>query len=101
MAEQPAIEPMHQFLIHKIVQGPVFNIGGLSVDMSITNSVASMIAGALILVVFFMLTAKRQIVPNRGQAMAEAIYNIVDRVLVGPIIGEHGKPYVPYLLKLG
>jgi F-type H+-transporting ATPase subunit a len=100
MADQPAIEPMHQFLIHKIVQGPVFNIGGLSVDMSITNSVASMIAGAIILVAFFMLTAKRQIVPNRGQALAEAVYNIVDRVLVGPIVGEHGKPYVPYLLTL-
>jgi F-type H+-transporting ATPase subunit a len=100
MAEQPAIEPMHQFLIHKIVQGPVFHVGGVEFDMSITNSVASMIAGAIILVAFFMLTAKREIVPNRGQAMAEAIYNIVDRVLVGPIIGEHGKPYVPYLLSL-
>ena len=100
MADQPAIEPMHQFLIHKIVQGPVFNIGGFEFDMSITNSVASMIAGAIILVAFFMLTAKRQIVPNRGQALAEALYNIVDRVLVGPIVGEHGKPYVPYLLTL-
>jgi F-type H+-transporting ATPase subunit a len=100
MADQPAIEPMHQFLIHKIVQGPVFNIGGLSVDMSITNSVASMIAGAIIVVAFFMLTAKREIVPNRGQALAEALYNIIDRVLVGPIIGEHGKPYVPYLFTL-
>ena len=100
MAEQPAIEPMHQFLIHKIVQGPVFNIGGLSVDMSITNSVVSMIAGALILVTFFLLTAKREIVPNRGQALAESLYNIVDRVLVGPIIGEHGKPYVPYIFTL-
>ena len=100
MAEKPAIEPMHQFLIHKIVQGPVFHIGGLEFDMSITNSVMSMIVGALILVVFFMLTAKREIVPNRGQAMAESLYNIVDRVLVGPIVGEHGKPYVPYLLTL-
>jgi len=100
MAQQPAIEPMHQFLIHKIVQGPVFNIGGLSVDMSITNSVVSMIAGALILVIFFLLTAKREIVPNRGQALAESLYNIVDRVLVGPIIGEHGKPYVPYIFAL-
>jgi F-type H+-transporting ATPase subunit a len=100
MADQPAIEPMHQFLIHKIVQGPVFNVGGLTFDMSITNSVASMIAGAVILVAFFMLTAKRQIVPNRGQALAEALYNIIDRVLVGPIIGEHGKPYVPYLFTL-
>jgi F-type H+-transporting ATPase subunit a len=100
MAEQPAIEPMHQFLIHKIVQGPVFHVGGIEFDMSITNSVVSMIVGALILVVFFMLTAKREIVPNRGQAMAESLYNIVDRVLVGPIVGEHGKPYVPYLLTL-
>jgi F-type H+-transporting ATPase subunit a len=100
MADQPAIEPMHQFLIHKIVQGPVFNVGGLTFDMSITNSVASMIAGAVILVAFFMLTAKREIVPNRGQALAEALYNIIDRVLVGPIIGEHGKPYVPYLFTL-
>ena len=100
MADQPAIEPMHQFLIETIVQGPVFNVGGLTFDLSITNSVVSMVAGALILVTFFMLTARREIVPNRGQALAESLYNIVDRVLVSPIIGEHGKPYVPYLLGL-
>lgn len=100
MADQPAIEPMHQFLIEKIVQGPVFNVGGVEFDLSITNSVVSMVAGALILVTFFMLTARREIVPNRGQALAESLYNIVDRVLVSPIIGEHGKPYVPYLLGL-
>jgi F-type H+-transporting ATPase subunit a len=100
MAEQPAIEPMHQFMIHKIVQGPVFNVGGLTVDMSITNSVASMIAGAIILMVFLALTARGQIVPNRGQALAEALYNIVDRVLVTPIIGHGGKPYIPYLFTL-
>ena len=100
MAQQPAIEPMHQFLIHKIVQGPVFNVGGVSFDMSITNSVMSMIVGAALLVGFFMLTARREIVPNRGQALAESVYNIVDRVLVHPIIGDGGKPYVPYLLTL-
>jgi len=100
MADQPAIEPMHQFLIHKIIQGPVFTVGGIQFDMSITNSVVSMIVGAVLLVAFFALTAKREIVPNRGQALAESVYNIVDRVLVGPIIGEHGKPYVPYLLTL-
>jgi F-type H+-transporting ATPase subunit a len=100
MAQQPAIEPMHQFLIHKIIQGPVFHVGGLAVDMSITNSVASMIAGAVILIAFFALTARREIVPNRGQALAESLYNIVDRVLVGPIIGHGGKPYVPYIFTL-
>lgn len=100
MANQPAIDPMHQFLIHKIVELPTFHVGKLAVDMSITNSVASMIAGAIILVAFFALTARREIVPNRGQALAESLYNIIDRVLVGPIIGPEGKPYVPYIFAL-
>jgi F-type H+-transporting ATPase subunit a len=100
MANQPAIDPMHQFLIHKIVELPTFHVGKLAFDMSITNSVASMIAGAAILILFFVLTARREIVPNRGQALAESLYNIIDRVLVGPIIGPEGKAYVPYIFAL-
>ena len=100
MAEQPAIDPMHQFLVQKIWQGPVFEIGGITFDMSITNSVASMIAGALILMAFFAFTARGQIVPNRGQAFAEAIYGIVDKLLVSSIIGPAGRPYIPYLFTL-
>jgi F-type H+-transporting ATPase subunit a len=100
MAEQPAIDPMHQFMVQKIFEGPKFEVGGLTFDMSITNSVASMIGGAVILMLFFVLTAKGKIVPDRGQAMAEGLYNIVDRVLVTPIIGHHGRPYIPYLLWL-
>jgi F-type H+-transporting ATPase subunit a len=91
---------MEQFMVHKIVDLPVVHIGGMALDMSITNSVASMIAGAVILVLFFALTARREIVPNRGQALAESLYNIIDRVLVGPIIGHEGKPYVPYIFSL-
>jgi F-type H+-transporting ATPase subunit a len=100
MADAPKIDPMHQFLIHKIWDGPVFQIGGLTVDMSITNSVAAMFVGAAAMVSFFLLTARGQLVPNRGQAAAEGIYNIVDRVLVTPIIGHHGRPYIPYLFTL-
>jgi F-type H+-transporting ATPase subunit a len=100
MAEQPAIDPMHQFLIKELIPGPHFEIGGVVFNMSITNSVASMIAGAIMLMAFFAFTARGQIVPNRGQALAEALYNIVDRVLVTPIIGEHGRPYIPYLFTL-
>ncbi|HEX3364417.1 F0F1 ATP synthase subunit A [Phenylobacterium sp.] len=100
MSNQPAIQPMEQFMVHKIVDLPVVHIGGMAIDMSITNSVASMIAGAVILVLFFALTARREIVPNRGQALAESLYNIIDRVLVGPIIGHEGKPYVPYIFSL-
>lgn len=100
MATQPAIDPMEQFVVHKLVDLPTVHIGSLAIDMSITNSVASMIAGAILIVLFFALTARREIVPNRGQAVAEALYNIVDRVLVGPILGHAGRPYVPYLFTL-
>jgi F-type H+-transporting ATPase subunit a len=100
MSNQPAIQPMEQFMVHKIVDLPVVHIAGKAIDLSITNSVASMIAGAVILVLFFALTARREIVPNRGQALAESLYNIIDRVLVGPIIGHEGKPYVPYIFSL-
>jgi F-type H+-transporting ATPase subunit a len=100
MAQTPAIDPMEQFAIHKIVELPSFHLGGLTVDMSITNSVASMIACAILLMVFFALTARREVVPNRGQAAAEALYNVIDRVLVGPILGPDGRQYVPYLLAL-
>jgi F-type H+-transporting ATPase subunit a len=91
---------MHQFMVHKIVDLPVLHIGSFALDMSITNSVVSMIVGAAILIAFFALTARREIVPNRGQALAESLYNIIDRVLVGPIVGHGGKPYVPYILTL-
>jgi len=100
MAEQPAIDPMHQFLIQELIPGPKFEIAGVAFNMSITNSVASMLGGAILLVAFFLLTARGQIVPNRAQAVAEALYNIVDRVLVMPIIGPGGRPYIPYLFTL-
>lgn len=100
MADAPKIDPMHQFLIQKIWDGPVFQIGGLTFDMSITNSVVAMFVGASAMVLFFALSAKGQLVPNRAQAAAEGLYNIVDRVLVTPIIGHHGRPYIPYLFTL-
>lgn len=100
MADAPKIEPMHQFMVQKWIQGPQFDVGGIHFDMSITNSVASMLVGAAALIAFFVLTARNQVVPNRGQAVAEAFYNIVDRSLVTPIIGHHGRPYIPYLLTL-
>lgn len=100
MAEGPKIDPMHQFLIQKIWDGPVFQVGGVTFDMAITNAVVAMWVGAAVLVSFFLLTARGQIVPNRAQAAVEGLYNIVDRVLVTPIIGPHGRPYIPDLFTL-
>jgi F-type H+-transporting ATPase subunit a len=100
MAEAPAIDPMHQFLVHKIVDLPPLNLGGFVLDMSITNSVVMMLVGTALLMLFLLLTARGQVVPNRAQALGEAVYNIVDRVLVLPIIGPKGRPYIPFLFTI-
>jgi len=75
-------------------------LGGLNIDMSITNSVATMIIGAVLLMAFIAATAQRKLVPNRAQATVEALYGIVDSVLVTPIIGVHGRPYIPFIFTL-
>lgn len=100
MAEQPAIDPMHQFLVHKIVDIPPVNIGGFMLDLSITNSIGTLLIGAALLMVFLALTARGEIVPNRAQAAAEALYGIIDNVLVTPIIGAGGRPYIPFIFTI-
>lgn len=100
MAEQPKIDPMHQFVIHKIVDLPPVHIGGLAIDMSITNSILAMLVGAGLLIMFLMLTARRELVPNRAQAVAEALYGIVDNILITPIIGVKGRPYIPFVFTI-
>jgi|WetSurMetagenome_2_1015567.scaffolds.fasta_scaffold42005_2 F-type H+-transporting ATPase subunit a len=95
-----AIDPMHQFLIHKIVDLPPIHIGGLSLDLSITNSVVTMFAGALIISGFFLMSARRQIVPGRMQALSEMFYGLIDGVLVGPIMGHNGRPYIPFVFTI-
>ncbi|MET0336798.1 MAG: F0F1 ATP synthase subunit A [Caulobacter sp.] len=100
MADAPKIDPMHQFLVHKIVDLPPIHIGGFPLDMSITNSVMMMLIGLVLLIAFIVLTARGEVVPNRAQALGEAVFNIVDRVLVLPIIGPGGRPYVPFIFSL-
>jgi F-type H+-transporting ATPase subunit a len=100
MAQQPAIDPMHQFLIHKIVDIPPVNIGGFMLDLSITNSIFTLLIGTLVLMAFIALTAQGRIVPNRAQASVEALYGIIDNVLVTPIIGHGGKPYIPFVFTI-
>ena len=96
-----AIDPMHQFLIRKVVSITPVQIPGLgSLDMSITNSVVAMMAAAAIICVFLLLAARRQIVPGRLQSLGESLYGIVDTVLVEPIIGPQGKPYVPFVFTI-
>ena len=95
-----AIEPMNQFMIHKLVQGPTFALGGITFDMSITNSVAYMIGASLLITVFFLAASRKAIVPGRLQALAETLYDLVDKGLTGPMIGDRGRPFLPFVFTL-
>ncbi|MDR3511110.1 MAG: F0F1 ATP synthase subunit A [Caulobacteraceae bacterium] len=95
-----AIEPMNQFMIHKIVDLPPVHVGGLALDLSITNSVLYMLIASGLITIFFLTAARGAIVPGRMQAMAETLYDLVDKGLTGPMIGDRGRPFLPFVFTL-
>jgi F-type H+-transporting ATPase subunit a len=96
-----AIEPMHQFMIHKLVDLPALAVPGLgAIDMSITNSVATMIGATLLITVFFLASARGAVVPGRLQAMGEVLYDLVDKGLTGSMIGDRGRPFLPFIFTI-
>jgi len=96
-----AIEPMEQFMIHRIMKvGPVHVPGIGELDLSITNSVAFMLFASALITVFFLVAARREIVPGRLQALAETVYDLVDKGLTGPMIGDRGRPFLPFIFTL-
>ena len=94
------IDPLHQFLVTKVVELPPIQIGGFTLDMSITNSVVMMIVAATLLSLVLGLASKRELVPGRLQAVGEGFYGVIDSTLVTPIIGHNGKPYIPFIFTI-
>jgi F-type H+-transporting ATPase subunit a len=93
-------DPMHQFQIQKVVDLPAVEVFGQTIDMSITNSVLAMlIAVGLTLLFFTLTTARAEIVPGRGQVMAEGLFTLIDN-MVESIIGHDGRKFLPYVLTL-
>lgn len=98
-----AIEPMEQFMVQRISWLPPLgaDVPGLGhVDLSITNSVATMIAAAAGISLFFLVSAQGKVVPGRLQAFGEIVYDLVDKGLTGPMIGDRGRPFLPYVFAL-
>jgi len=96
-----AIEPMEQFLVTRIVPLAPIRVPGLGlVDLSITNSVAFMLIAAVLISGFFLISARRALVPGRMQALAEMLYGMVDGTLTGAIIGERGRAFLPFVFTL-
>ena len=100
MASAPPITPMEQFLVRPIVRFPALHLGGFTLDMSITNATLAMAFAALVICSFLLLAGKRAVVPGRLQAVGEALFELIDRTLVAPIIGHAGRPYVPFVFTI-
>jgi F-type H+-transporting ATPase subunit a len=95
------IQPMEQFLIKKLVPIEPFNVPGVGlVDLSITNSVATMLFAAFAISIFFVAAARGKLVPGRLQSLAETLYDLADKGLTGPMIGDRGRPFLPYVFAL-
>jgi len=95
------IQPMEQFLIKKLVAFPAFNVPGVGlIDLSITNSVATMIFAAALICVFFLAAGRGKVVPGRVQAFGEILYDLADKGLTGPMIGDRGRPFLPFIFAL-
>ena len=94
------IDPMHQFMIQKIVELPSVTVPGLgAIDLSITNSIAAMLLAATLITVFYAFAGKGAVIPGRLQTTGELLYGLVDG-LAGSIIGHEGKKYLPFIFTL-
>lgn len=91
-----AIDPMHQFEIHRI--GDPIVIGGY--DVSFTNSALWMTITAVLVSVFLLLAMRpRALVPGRLQSAAEVFYEMIAN-MVRTNVGKEGRAYFPFIFSL-
>jgi F-type H+-transporting ATPase subunit a len=90
-----AIDPIHQFAIHKVVDLPLV----MGFDLSITNSVVWMALAAVVFTGLFALSARGAVVPGRGQVVGEMLYGLVEG-LTSSMIGHEGKKFLPLVFTL-
>lgn len=93
--------PMHQFEIHPVLTLPTVNVPGLgAIDLSINNSILSMMIAAGLIVLFFSaVTAKAAVVPGRLQVVGEGIFGYIDDLVTG-IIGHEGRSFFPFVFSI-
>jgi len=95
------IHPMEQFMVRKVLSLPPIQIPGIGgLDMSLTNSVVTMLVAIVGISLFFFVGGRGRIVPGRLQAAGEMVYDLVDKGLTGPMIGDRGRPFLPYVFAL-
>lgn len=85
--------PMQQFEIERI--GPQIVVAGQ--DLSFNNSALWMLISLLVISAFlFIGTAKPQLIPGRGQAAVEYLYDFI-RDMLRENVGKEGLKYAPLI----
>jgi F-type H+-transporting ATPase subunit a len=93
-------DPLHQFQIKTVFELPTFEVAGVAVNMSITNSVLAMLIAVGTVILFFGLsTARASIIPGRSQVIAESLFTLIDD-LTESIIGHDGRQFFPFIFTL-
>ena len=91
-----ATNPMHQFEVYRI--GPEINLGG--VNLSFTNSSLFMaISSLFILLLLFLGTKKKSLVPSKIQYITEASYTFVAK-MINDTAGSSAKSFFPFIFTL-
>ncbi len=93
--------PMEQFEIQKGLQLPTVPLpGGLSVDLSLNNSIMAMLIAAGLVIAFFAIaTSRAAVVPGRTQLIAEGLFGYIDDLAAG-IIGPESRKFFPYVFSI-
>jgi len=91
-----ANNPMQQFTVNKI--GPEIKIAGI--DLSFTNaSLFMVISASLILLLLFVGSKEKKIIPNKMQLITEMFYTFVAK-MISDTAGSKAKPYFPFIFSL-
>jgi len=90
-----ANDPMQQFEIKKIFDLP--KIG--NVDVSFTNSSLYMVISVALVVAFFALTLKKNLVPGRMQSLGEMSYEFIANML-RDTTGPEAMKFFPFVFTI-
>ena len=91
-----ASNPMQQFTVYKI--GPEIKIAG--VDLSFTNSSLFMLISAVtILLILFLGSKEKKIIPGKIQLVSEMFYSFVAK-MISDTAGSKAKPFFPFIFSL-
>ena len=91
-----ASNPMHQFEVYSI--GPEIILG--PVNLSFTNSSLFMVISSLsILLLFFLATKKKSLIPYKIQLVGEMSYTFVAK-MISDTAGANAKPFFPFIFTL-